>query len=118
MTTKIFNITNQIVVREIEDVLDTYPHHPYQKAFAIPNLRQKLIAYILSQVRNIYIAIEEGEELRIGPNFLSRSLEQRPHIESVIRQGIVHILQEDAEWVSRHIPERVEPGTAPSYWFG
>lgn len=118
MFTETINLTNQLVVEEIENVLDTYSHHPYQQAFSIPDLRQKLIAYVLSQVHNLYTVIEDGEEVTVDSKILSSSLAQRLHIEALIRQGIIQILQENAAWVSHHIPKPVDAGNAPSQWFG
>lgn len=116
MFTETINLTNQLVVEEIEDVLDTYSHHPYQQAFSIPDLRQKLITYVLSQVHNLYTVNEDGELL--DSRLYSSSLAQRLHIEPLIRQGIIHILQENAAWVRHHIPKPVDAGNAPSQWFG
>ncbi|MEP0803815.1 hypothetical protein NDI37_06480 [Funiculus sociatus GB2-A5] len=48
MSKTIANLTLPVVVQEIEKVLGTYTAHPYQKAFSIPELRQKLIVYVLS----------------------------------------------------------------------
>jgi hypothetical protein len=35
-------------------VLYKYPEYPYQSAFSIPELRQKLIAHLLNHVPNRY----------------------------------------------------------------
>lgn len=42
MSRQIINLTSDMVAMEIENVLDTYPHHPYQQAFAIPRLHTQL----------------------------------------------------------------------------
>lgn len=117
MFTETINVTNQLVVEEIENVLDTYSYHLYQQAFSIPNLRQKLIAYVLSQVHKFYTVLDDGAEI-LDSKSHSSSLAQRLHIEPLIRQGIIRILQEDAGWVSYHIPKPVDAGNAPSHWFG
>lgn len=56
MSKSIVNLTIPWVVAEIEQVLETYPHHPYQQAFANPDLRQELIAYVLTRIHNVYVA--------------------------------------------------------------
>lgn len=48
MSKTIANLTLPVVVQEIAKVLGIYTDHPYQKAFSIPELRQKLIVYVLS----------------------------------------------------------------------
>lgn len=115
MSKKIVNLTSTVVAEEIETVLDTYPHHPYQQAFAIPDIRQKLTVYVLSRVRNLYTVVEEAQEISRSPN-LCNSLEQRSSIEPLVRHGIQHILQENSDWISHHIHNEASP--APSRWFG
>lgn len=116
MFTETINLNNQLVVEEIEHVLDTYSYHPYQQAFSIHDLRQKLIAYVLSQAHNLYTAIEDRELLDPKPH--NSFLGQRLHIEALIHQGIIQVLQENAAWVNHHIPKPVDAGNAPSQWFG
>lgn len=106
-----------MVIEEIESVLDTYSDDPYQKAFAIPDLRQQLIAYVLSHVPNIYKVVED-EETPLKSKFLRRPLEQRLHMEPWIRHGIVQILQENTNLVRQHIPAKVDSGYTPTHWFG
>jgi len=118
MSTTIVNLTLPLVVEEAESVLDTYPYHPYQQVFAIPNLRQKLLAYVLSRIHNLYAVINQGTELSQASQIAHRSLENRLNIEALIRQGIEHILQENTDWVSHSVPEEVDPGNASSHWFG
>jgi hypothetical protein len=116
MSKKIINLTSTVVAEEIENVLDTYPYHPYQQAFAIPDIRQKLAVYVLSRVRNLYTVVEEAQEIPRSSSSLCNSLEQRLYIEPLVRHGIQHILQEDSDWIGHHIP--IEASPAPSRWFG
>jgi hypothetical protein len=44
----IVNLTLPAVIEQIEKIVDTYPYHPHQQAFLIPELRQKLIAHVLT----------------------------------------------------------------------
>lgn len=116
MPQKIINLTLQVVIQEIENVFDDYFHHPARQAFAIPELRQKLIAYVLNRIRSRYIVIEDEQDVAISHKFPC-SQEQRLHIEAVIKSGIQHILQENSDWVSHHTPETVESGYFPCQWF-
>jgi len=117
MPKTIVNLTLSRVIEEVESVLDTYPDHPYQQAFAIPDLRQKLLAYILSRTRNLYAVVEKGAEPQAAPKCLY-PLEHQLNIETLIRQGIHHILQEEADWVSHCIPAESDSVRAASHWFG
>jgi hypothetical protein len=115
MTTTIVNLTLPLVVEQIETALEDYPYHPYQQAFAIPHLRQKLIAYVLSRVSNCYTVLEEGEN---SPHPISCSFDSRWQIKNLVKQGIQDILQQHWEWSIHHLPAELEAGLAPSHWFG
>lgn len=118
MSNKIVNLTWEVVTQEIEDVLEAYPEYPYQAAFAIPELRQKLVAYVLSRVSNDYTVMDDQEEQPSRSQHAYLSLKERLHIEVLIRAGIHQILREKADWISQHIPKMTNSGFAPSNWFG
>lgn len=122
----VVKLTQQSVLGEIESVLDTYPYQPYQQAFAIPDLRQELVAFVIDRIpclcytnfeREVPFSEEDKESL---PNYkLPRSpLEQQLHLQNLIHQGICSILQEKSDWISHHLCEKVQPGLEPSHWFG
>jgi hypothetical protein len=98
MSSELTNLTLPAVIQEIEDVLYEYPEHPYQSAFSIPELRQKLIAHILNNVPNRYAA--EGVQASSSPRQPS-PLQERLRLEMVVRGSILHILRENADWLSR-----------------
>lgn len=118
MTKTIINLALPVVVQEVENVLDTYPNHPYQQAFSAPDLRQKLISYVLCRIPSCYAVVENSQQPVIDRKSLCFSLEQDLQVEALIRRGIQQIVQEDSEWVERHIPKEVEPEFTPSNWFG
>ncbi len=89
----------QFVIKEAEDILQEYPEYPYQAAFAIPELRQKLITYVLNLFNNYRVIENARQPLKIT-NYLYPSLEQRLRIEVLIRGGILHLLRENADWVA------------------
>ncbi len=118
MSVTIVNLTEPVVAAQIERILDTYPHHPYQQAFSTPKLKQKLIAYVLSRVPNYYTTIEDDE---LPSANLAASISPwnfQLDIDTLIHQGIAHILDSTSEWTKRHIPEAVNAGYAASNWFG
>lgn len=97
----LINLTLPAIMQEIEDVLEDYPEHPYHSAFSMPELRQKLIAYVLSHVPNRYI-VEGEQELSSSPKArYSSPIQERLQREMVVRAGILHILHENADWLSR-----------------
>jgi hypothetical protein len=106
------------VIKEVEDILQYYPEHPYQVAFSLQELRQKLIAHVLSQIPNYYTILEKAEELPEDPSFLYSSLEEEECLESLICDSIVFVFRENADWISRNIPQRENSLNEPSHWFG
>jgi hypothetical protein len=104
MSHGLINLTLPTVVQEIEDVLDEYPPHPYHAAFAIHELRQKLIAHVLSHIPNRY-TVEGVQEPTTNLKARHVSpLAERLHMEMFIRAGILHILRENADFLSRNLP--------------
>ncbi len=118
MSKTILNLTMPVIVEVIERVINTYPHHPYQQAFAIPELRQELITYVLNRVSNLYIVDENRQPISKQTKTLDSSLEQKLYIESVICEGIERIIRNRSEKISHQIPGELDPGFAPSNWFG
>ncbi|KGF72465.1 hypothetical protein DO97_08880 [Neosynechococcus sphagnicola sy1] len=120
MSKTITNLTLPVVTEVVETVLELYPDHPYQQAFASPDLRDKLIAHILSRIPNQYTAIDNDDDDSM-PSQLSSSTygsELKLQIESIVYDGIQHVFTANAEWISHHVPESVTAGTDPSHWFG
>lgn len=110
MSKIVFNLTLAVVtdeIEQIETVFKTYPAHPYQQAFAIPNWRQQLIAYVLSRVPNTYKSIEETEPL-VDLNSLPSCLERRLHIETLLYQGIWQLLQQNSDGSTHPISETID----------
>jgi len=92
MCKKLVNLTLSLVSEEIENILQTYAEYPYQQIFTNPDLRQELVAYVLSHVPNNYVAIEESEDLSIRRLVTSVSSEQQLNLEKWIHLGIDDIM--------------------------
>ncbi len=116
MTAKGIDLTAPTIVEQIESALETYPDHPYQRAFAIPDLRQELITYVLSRISSCDVAVDKSKQLSLNFKTLT-SPEIRGCLEALIYQGIRHILNENEERLSHQIPEEFDSEFASSYWF-
>ncbi|MDZ7955291.1 hypothetical protein [Nostoc sp. DedQUE09] len=121
----VVNLTQQSIVGEIESILNTYPSHPYQQAFAIPDLRQELITFVLNRIPSFYSVMSneqisgEAEQGSLAYYKLPRKpLEQQLHLQNLIHQGICLIVQEKSDWISHRVCETVQPACEPSHWFG
>jgi hypothetical protein len=101
MSHGLVNLTLPVLTQEIEHILEEYPEYPYQSAFSVPELRQKLIAHTLSVI--------EGTQISSGNPKVhySSPLQERLRMEMVIRGSILHILRENANWLSHNLPERM-----------
>ena len=103
MANGLINLTFPAVIREIEDVLDDYPEHPYQLAFSLPELRQKLIDHIFNHAPNGH----PEEKRQIAGNPIDRPsslLQERLRLGMIVRGSILHILRENADWLSHNLP--------------
>lgn len=116
MTKELINRSLPVVLSEIEQVLEQYPEHPHQQAFANPDLRQELVAYVLNHVQSVYVAVEVSEvpsdEAELGP-----ASSDRCAIHTFIHQGIHEISQQHPS-LSHQIPENNDAHLTASHWFG
>jgi hypothetical protein len=100
MSHELINLTLPTVIQEIENALNEYPVHPYQSAFSIYELRQQLIAHILSQIPNRY-AVQGVQEPPKKPKALYPSpIKERLYMETVVHGSILHILRQNADSLS------------------
>ncbi len=106
MLPRIINLTLLLVLKEIEDILEDYPEDPYQVAFSIPELRQKLILHVLNQLPSYYAILEEDQELPSNPKSLYSSLEEKVCMEILIRESIVELFRENADSISCHMGQK------------
>lgn len=122
----VINLTQQSVISEIESVLDTYAYHPYQATFAIPELRQELIVFVLSRIpcfSNVEFEREfplqnNTKDCPIDQKFPRSPLEQKIHLQNLIHQAIFSIMHNKSDSINQHLCDIVEPGCEPSHWFG
>ncbi len=94
---------NAYVLQEIENVLKDYPEYPYQLAFSINELRSKLVAHVMSNLSNCYSTISVAQKSTIDAKFPYRSKSERMRLDVLIRGSILHLLRENADWISCHI---------------
>lgn len=117
MSRTITNLALPLVIEEIETVLDRHHYHPYRQAYATPELRQQLIAYVLNTVPAFYAMVDDDGNAAIADiEIVPSTIRQRMH--SAVMEGIERILEDNAAWVSQHIPEEQNAACAPSSWFG
>lgn len=116
MFQNIVNSTASEIVGEIESVLETYPHHPYQQAFSVPTLRQELLAYVLSRISNHYIVCDRDSNADLQTS--SGSSPERNSRAAVIHQGIQQVFLNHFEEIQHQIPGDMDSDLEVSHWFG
>jgi hypothetical protein len=107
------NLTLLTITREIENVLEEYPEDLRLRVSQMSSFQQKLVAYVIHQLRWIYIVMIDDDKT-VKPDLLSCSLEQRLRIRTLVRQGIRGLLQSASpnRDISRH-PTWFSTGTMP-----
>jgi len=103
MCKEIENLGLVVVNEEIETALELYPAEPYKQAFANPELRQKLVNYVISGIQGIYPFLENRQSLPVKTRFPYHSLELRLHIENYVHWGIEHLLEVSPDWVGHSL---------------
>ncbi|HEY9605585.1 MAG TPA: hypothetical protein V6C85_28535 [Allocoleopsis sp.] len=106
------------VSEAIDELLESYPEHPYKKIFAQPHLRRTLLANVMSQLPMESMESEPSQGRASKPLALSLSQEQQIVLKTLIRQEIAYLIQQKSECISRSTTEEVESCFAPSHWFG
>ena len=94
---------NFAVFQEIKNVLEDYPEHPYQDAFSIAELHQKLVSHVLRYLPKCQSVLGSEEELSKDAKLPYRSKQERIRLDTLIRGNILHLLRENADWVGRRL---------------
>jgi hypothetical protein len=124
MTQTIVNLTLPLVVAKINDVLNDAPDWDEWQMLAMPELHQRLVAYVVRRLPVVYVTLEsEMLELMHTPSSCY-SHEQHLQMEELIQQGLQVLLEHQRQLEHQH--QRVTPanlglveaGAGPSTWFG
>ena len=108
----LINQTQSIIEREINEILETYPHHPYQQIFAHPDRRQELVAYVLNRVPSLYTSVDIT-----SPEFtLASPTAILVDVETTIHRGVSQLLR--GQSFEQEIPSIKDSSRMASNWFG
>ncbi|HBL15169.1 MAG TPA: hypothetical protein DD379_28020 [Cyanobacteria bacterium UBA11162] len=100
MSKMIVDLGLQLVNEEIDNALDIYPDDACKKAFANPELRQKLIDYVMGGIPEAYMYDEDAPKRAVKAKFPYRSLELRLRVEKYVHWGIEYILETHSDSVN------------------
>jgi hypothetical protein len=91
-------------MQDIERVLEEYPEYPYHDAFSIHELRQKLIEHVLIHSPH-HDVVEGSQTLPSKPNVRRAFIvAERIKMETFVHGSMLHILRENANWLSHRLP--------------
>lgn len=96
---------NAYVLQEIENVLNDYPEYPYQVAFSIDELRSKLVTHVLNHISNCCSVNGQAIKQLTEAKLSCRSTSERVRLDVLIRGSILHLLRENADWISCKIQQ-------------
>lgn len=94
MSLSIVNLTLLDVSAEIENLSAFYPAQIQRKFLANPELRQKLLTYVLHRMNNHYIAQSQDNTPRLPAHILYCSTLEQLEIEELIQQGIYYLIKQ------------------------
>lgn len=86
------NLTEILVAKGIDLVLQSYPYYPYRVAFRDSEFRHKLALYVLKRIDTIYIAITPDKLDRLRGVVNRAASNQQQQIKSFIHDGISYLL--------------------------
>jgi len=93
MASTIINLTLLKVNEELENLLENSLDPTYRIVLNDPDLRQKLIVYVLNRIPNRHMAIEIEKVSLLTSQFLVLSTQESLKMEKLIHQGIYYLIQ-------------------------
>lgn len=98
MTKTLVNQTLAVVWEEAALLSEHFPHRGYQTVMGNAELRQELIAYVLSQIPSTYAVQETNSPIR------GYTTAYRLQIETLLQQGIQFILDHQPDGFETSAP--------------
>ena len=108
MASTIVNVTLLKVIEELENILEIDLDQSDQKALTDPELRHKLISFVLNRMPNRYLTIESEKVASITSRFFLFKTQEKLKIENLIHQGIYYLLQKDKKYNFSHPYKDIE----------
>jgi hypothetical protein len=89
----IINLTLLKVNGELENFTESiYPTYTYQKILNSPQLRQKLLAYVLDRMPNRYVMLTGERIISMSPESLYFSTQEKLEIKRLVQQAVVYLI--------------------------
>ncbi|MGD1952629.1 MAG: hypothetical protein ACFB14_23740 [Leptolyngbyaceae cyanobacterium] len=116
---------SEVLSDKVDSVLAAYPAYPYQTALNNSAIRQLLLEYVESKLKQAVPKLNNPEQWQRLPQYLHQLVDLELRLESYIYWGIEYIIQNQLDVLLG--AEKPEPACnvqdmtqacMPSYWFG
>ncbi len=117
---------SQLLSNKVDNVLSAYPDYPYQTALNNGSVKQLLLDYVESKLKEAMPSLQKSEQWERLPSYLQQFVDLELRLESYIYWGIEYIIQHQLDLLLNK-EETNEPTWSvqdmnqtcmPSYWFG
>ncbi|WP_038026073.1 hypothetical protein [Synechococcus sp. PCC 7336] len=116
MSYAIVRVLPTVIAREIDSILPTYPPEPYQRVFAISEVKQQLIDYVLKQVLG-QASIDRARAGKIESDRQDLDV-QLDRVRLLVHLGLAEVLQDNSSHCQFARIGNYRYSDEPSRWFG
>ena len=116
---------SEVLSGKVDSVLAAYPAYPYQTALNNDAIRQLLLEYVESKLKQTVPKLNNPEQWQCLPQYLHQLVDLELRLESYIYWGIEYIIQNQLDvLLSTEDPtpacdvQDMTQACMPSYWFG
>lgn len=114
---------SEVLSNKVNSVLAAYPAYPYQTALNNDAIRQLLLEYVESKLKQTVPKLNNPEHWQCLPQYLHQLVDLELRLESYIYWGIEYIIQNQLDvLLSAEEPacdvQDMTQACMPSYWFG
>ena len=116
---------SEVLSDKVDSVLSAYPAYPYQTALNNGAIRQLLLEYVESKLKQAVPKLNNPEQWQCLPQYLHQLVDLELRLESYIYWGIEYIIQNQLDvLLSAEEPapacdvQDMTQACMPSYWFG
>jgi hypothetical protein len=118
------DLTRINLIKQIEEVLDEYSGHIFQRFFRVPHRKEQLVNEVINKLPNSYCVIEKDATTE-AKRVHCWALEQRLTLEMLIRESMnkLFLKYEQQDQTHFEVPKQQPLDESinqeePSHWFG
>lgn len=118
---------SELLVCKVDSVLSGYPAYPYQTALGNSAIKQLLLDYVETKLKQAMPRLNTPGEWQRLPQYLNQLVDLELRLESYIYWGIEYIIQNQLDLLLSTEQKTIEPAwnvqdmehaCIPAHWFG